>query len=364
MPVSIQMPTVQKQDTPLDKLASALSVAKAVYGIYADHSTLEMAKQKYADQENSPEKKLGDLQASQGLQSATDLQDPESQPSKLAKSALLANISALKDSGAIKNKTIFNDLVSQVPSMTGAQAQQYNDSPMLKSIRETGKTDAVLAAALARAGATKSLADYRGQSIDERKNQNSVQAGHAWESDPIIKTAKTNLNSLQRSMSILDNPDKPLQVNDLNLAYTDYINAVAAGGSATEGKIHRELPDTFEQSWEALKQKAGGKGDLRQTPEGQQLIGLLKQNIGKVQGDLIDATADQNENLKENYGANTNPKVQQVVGSKYNSYTAAALTKKYGKAAATAPTAAAPLAKQVIQGGHTYILNEQTGQYE
>jgi hypothetical protein len=137
----------------------------------------------------------------------------------------------------------------------------------------------------------KSRADYYGTMGGAKVDQLAAGAGKDIQDDSIIKPLVNSSNSLVRSMSILNNPNKPVTTKDLNLAYNDYINAVAAGGAATEGKINRELPDTWAQDFNLLKQKAGVNDDLRQSPAGQQLISMLKENINTVNGDISGAVA-------------------------------------------------------------------------
>lgn len=155
----------------------------------------------------------------------------------------------------------------------------------------------------------------------EIQNKNSSQAGQAFESDPILKLSKTNLNSLDRSKSILENPNKPVTAKDLNLAYTDYINSVAAGGAATEGKITRELPESFATEWNTLKGKVGQFDDLRKDPTGAKLIGMLHENINTVSNDLHGAIENQAQNIHDSYKYSDNPKVQQVIRDKLATYT-------------------------------------------
>lgn len=216
----------------------------------------------------------------------------------------------------------------QTRKMSGLEAVQLTDSPLLRGIENFVKGDQS-AKAMAQAAQVRAAPQYA--RLDETTNQNASQAGAAFEHDKIISLAKTNLNSLIRSISILDNPDKPVTAKDLNLAYTDYINAVAAGGAATEGKIVRELPDTWATEWNTLKQKAGENDDLRQSPGGASLINMLRQNIGTVRNDLGSAVAEQARNVHQNYQSNTNPKVRQTVDAKLAEY------QKY------APKASAPV---------------------
>lgn len=166
--------------------------------------------------------------------------------------------------------------------------------------------------------------------LEETQNQNAVQAGKAFDTDKIIQGSKVSKNSLDRASSILDNPNKPVTAKDLNLAYTDYINAVAAGGAATEGKIQRELPETWAIKLNELMQQVGANNDLRSTNAGKELISMLKENIRTVHHDLHLATSDQARLLHDNYVANSNSKVKETIKQKLKTYAPEAYAEIYG----------------------------------
>lgn len=186
--------------------------------------------------------------------------------------------------------------------------------------------------------------------VEEIKNGAATAAGHAFEADPIILNSKKNLNSIEKSQSILNDPKAPVTGKAFNLAYNDYINATAPGGAATEGKVNRELPETFATQWNTLQQKLGDNADLRKDPQGKALIDILKQNISTVRRDMKSQISDQAKSLHSNYQSTSNEKVKQVADSKLKQY--------------TAPDPAEAKPKTVIQNGHTYNLNPATGQYE
>jgi hypothetical protein len=165
------------------------------------------------------------------------------------------------------------------------------------------------------------MAGVKREQLEESKNQHASEAGNNIAKDKIIMGAKQNIGALKRSLSILDNPNKPVLATDLALAYNDYMNAVAIGGQATEGKIHREMPNTWEQKWNTVKQNAGVNDDLRTSPEGAELINMLKENIRTVHHDWKEAAANQGKFLQSNY-AQSNPKVQSVVNQKVKELTA------------------------------------------
>lgn len=188
---------------------------------------------------------------------------------------------------------------------------------------------------------------------NELMNKNAGAVGQEYEHDPILKSSKTSLNSLTRSSSILDDPNKPVTTKDLNLAFTDYINSVANGGAATEGKIHRELPETFETTWNELKQKVGQNDDLRKTKGGQALIDMLKENIHTVRHDLSGAMADQAYNIHTNYTTSTNPRVQQTNKDKLKLYAPDKYQELYGapgQKAQASPVATAPTPTGLMGG--------------
>ena len=160
--------------------------------------------------------------------------------------------------------------------------------------------------------------------LEEQMNVNAGRVGQLYEQDAILKLSKTNVNALKRSENILSNPKLPVTAKDLNLAYTDYINAVAAGGAATEGKITRELPDTFETMKNDLLLKVGVNADLRKTDAGKALIEQLQGRITGVHHDIQQAIAEQAKNLHTSNSLSSNPKVKAVNDLKLQQYTAQA----------------------------------------
>lgn len=181
-----------------------------------------------------------------------------------------------------------------------------------------------------RASGIKGLTGVKQDQLEETKNKNAGAVGQEFEKDPIIKMSKTNLNALTRSMNILENPNKPVTAKDFNLAQTDYINAVAAGGAATEGKIHRELPETLVTKWNELKQKIGENDDLRKSPAGKELIDLLRQSIRMVRDDISSAISEQALNLHDSNKFSTNDKVKQTIKDKLKTYNPKAYQQIYG----------------------------------
>lgn len=156
--------------------------------------------------------------------------------------------------------------------------------------------------------------------LDETRNQNAAGVGKAYEADSIIKNSKVKANAMAQSSAILRNPNKPVLANDFNAAYQDYLAGTAPGGVPTEGKAHREMPVNFELDWNKLKSQVGENDDLRATPQGQALIGLLMKNIDSSVGELRGQRKEQAKHIHENYVDSSNPKVQSTNERKYHEY--------------------------------------------
>lgn len=334
-----------------DAISKALGIVSAVYGIKQAGAAQDMyrAQQANLEQKTANEGKQFDIANKQ----SEDMANPLSPVSQLARHETLGGLEAYKNSGNLSSerysamKTLIEgkpatpetpdqfddngDLVAKgqpaQPAIPGLSAAALNKNPELGPlgafVKGKQSADAMAAAATARAAPQNAR-------LEETKNQNASKSGDSFENDPIIKLSKTNLNSLTRSQSILDNPNKPVLTKDLNLAYNDYINAVAAGGAATEGKIQRELPESFDTNWNDLKAKAGKFDDLRQDPTGAQLISMLKENISTVRGDLSKAVEEQAARRFDDYTANTNPKVQDTVKKKLKTYAPNVYAQKFG----------------------------------
>ena len=239
--------------------------------------------------------------------------DMDSPVSETARQENLAAIDFAKKGGYI-NPERASALQSAVLDSNAADLEKNPElSPILGLIK--GQQQATAMGNMAALRAAPMM-----ERVTEQKNQNSIEAGSKFDTDPIIQLSTTNQNALKRSMSILTNPDKPVTTKDMNLAYNDYINAVAAGGTATEGKIQRELPETFASQFNSLKGKFGEFDDMRQNPTGAQLIDMLSKNIGTVNGDIQQAVSNRAANLYSNYAASSNPKVQQIAAAKLKQY--------------------------------------------
>lgn len=361
MPVQVQLPGYNRNVIG-ENIANIANAGASAYHNYKQ-ANLADEETKKAELQN----KVLTQQADQGVAYKQAADTPGTPESNLLKAQHSLLRDAFQSSGVIKTKdgqTALSDWGKQISdkNVSGFKLDQtMQNSPAMKDVVDLIKSKNSAEAMGAKANAYTAVGMGR---LDETRNQNAVQAGAAFEKDPILKSSKVSLNSLDRSLSILNNSTKPVTAKDLNLAYNDYINSVAAGGIATEGKIHRELPDTWAQSWNELKQKAGENDDLRKDPVGQQLIELLRNNIGTVRVDLGNAVANQAQNIAADFQSNTNPKVRETVSQKlktYSAYGAAPAENTAGSGGGIAPPGGHTSVKQ---GDHTYNWNSKTGKYE
>lgn len=256
---------------------------------------------------------------SQQLKRSQEEADPESLASKNAQATgrgLLAKSLGLSPQDAQK----------YIPDTMSAK-EIMGEGGLLKSAISGGFS---MQGAQAKAEGFKSLTDVKRNQFEESQNKSAAGAGKDFEHDPIIKLSKITKNSLDRAESVLNKEGAPVTAKDFNLAMNDYINSVDSAGKATEGKIHREMPEAMVLSWNEVKQRLGENDDLRQDPKGKQLIDFLKNNIGIVRKDISNATAEQALNIHDSNKYSTNEKVKQTIKDKLKTYNPQAYAEIYG----------------------------------
>lgn len=234
--------------------------------------------------------------------------DVGSNVSKRAQAERSALYSMLHDSGYDKG----NRLAGLGDVVNNQSAYELNNDSALKDYMEFVKGEQSAKGMAARAAPQM-------EKLAEQKNQNSIDAGAAFDKDPVIQPLQVSMNNLNKAKSILAKKG-PLTAQDFNLVVNDYVNANSAGGTSTEGKINRELPDTFAQSWNELKGRAGQFDDLRQDPTGKQLADIVSNNIDMLHGDMKNYVSDRAGSLYQNYGATTNPQVKTIAQNKLKQY--------------------------------------------
>lgn len=164
-------------------------------------------------------------------------------------------------------------------------------------------------------------------SLDERKNVNATRAGQAFEQDHIIQQLKKTNNSLDRAESLL-NGTEPVTAKTFNVIQQDFINAMAPGGAATEGKVNREMVETLQEKLNELHLKFGDVKDLR--AEQPQIVSNLKNLISQVKGDYSAATGKQALDIHDSFANSSNPGVQKTIQDKLKRYAPEAYAQRYG----------------------------------
>lgn len=165
------------------------------------------------------------------------------------------------------------------------------------------------------------------QGLEERRNVNSTHAGQAFEKDPILLQTKKTNNSLDRALSLLDGKE-PITAKSFNVLQQDFINAMAPGGAATEGKVNREMVETAQASLNDLKLKFGDVADLRKAQP--QIVNNLRNLINQVKTDYQGAQAQQASDVHDSFVNSSNPMVQKTIKEKLQRYSPEVYQQKYG----------------------------------
>lgn len=162
--------------------------------------------------------------------------------------------------------------------------------------------------------------DMMGDRLEETKNQNAIKAGHQIDEDPVMKDMQNARYSLSRGKALLDGK-MPLTYHNLNAVQMDVINGMTKGGASSEGKVNREMQESWIGNWNNLMSKMGQYGpdvDIRKQDPGlyKQVQGLLNE----VDGTIGKNMADRFGTLSSSYGQTTNQKVKRTIDDKRKQY--------------------------------------------
>lgn len=183
-----------------------------------------------------------------------------------------------------------------------------------------------------------------------RRDNAIVNAGAAFDKDAILKPITNTMNSLDRADSILKG-NAPVTAQSLNIAQQDFINSVAAGGAATEGKVDRELLTTLATKMNEAQTKFGDIPDLRNSAGGRALIGQIQSLIGQVRQDYNSAASTRIKEMRGNYNHVSDSGIQQTAYDK-----ADVLLQKYNPPAQQSQKAASNGAPKPgdVEDGHRF----------
>ena len=163
--------------------------------------------------------------------------------------------------------------------------------------------------------------DLMGRRFEETQNQNAQSAGNKIVDDPVMNDMQTARYSLSRGRSLL-NGATPLTYNNLNAVQQDVINGMTKGGQSSEGKVSREMQESWRGAWNNIMAKAGKYGennDIRKQDPG--LAAQISALLEDVDGTIGQNMSDRYKRLSSVSGQTTNPKTKKVIqdlGAQYN----------------------------------------------
>lgn len=175
--------------------------------------------------------------------------------------------------------------------------------------------------------AARTKQDLGGQRIDIQRQRlgntldtSASKAGQSIEEDPIIKDLTNSRQSLTRGKSLL-NGNQPLTYNNLNAVQQDVINAMTKGSQSSEGKVNREMQESWIGKWNNIMAKSGKYGpgnDIRKQDPGlyKQIQGLL----AEVDSSIGQNLAGRTKNLASSYSETSNEKTKNVIKKKLEQY--------------------------------------------
>jgi hypothetical protein len=153
--------------------------------------------------------------------------------------------------------------------------------------------------------------------LDLSKDKYGSEAGQAVEKDPIVKQLKTTTNSLDRALSMLDGKE-PVTAKNFAIIQQDMINAMAPGGAATEGKVNREMVETFAAHLNDLMLKFGSVQDLRK--EQPEIFNQLKNQMLEIKKEYKKSQATQVNDITNSYKYSNVPQVKKTIKEKQDRY--------------------------------------------
>lgn len=156
----------------------------------------------------------------------------------------------------------------------------------------------------------------------EQQSQNAAHAGHQIESDSVMKDMVNARQSLSRGRGLLDGKN-PLTYNNLSAVQMDVIAGMTKGGQTSEGKVNREMQESWIGKWNNAMAKAGkyGEGnDIRTQDPG--LYNQIKGLLEEVDHSIANNMSDRTKALASSYSQTSNKKVRATVDQKVKQYSA------------------------------------------
>lgn len=159
-----------------------------------------------------------------------------------------------------------------------------------------------------------------GQLGEVRRQRMVSDSGAAFDKDPILKTAVNTTESLTRAQSMLEGKI-PLTPQGFAIAAQDFINSVAQGGAATEGKVNREMPHTLALKMAELQNYFVGNHDIRKDPAAMALVNQMLGQMRVVREDYRNMAMERAGDIAANYQNIDDPDIKATVARKVGRWT-------------------------------------------
>jgi hypothetical protein len=198
----------------------------------------------------------------------------------------------------------------------------------------------------------------RERSVDLKEDKLAGDVGEKFNGG-LMKQYQGTLENLNRADSLL-NGKQPITTSTFNMLQQDFIGAVAQGGAATEGKVHREMIEDFQTKLNSLRQKFGEQADLRVSDP--KTLAYLQALITHIKGDYQKAQARMSQNIVDAHSASTSPKVQQTLKKNASKYVMPAEPPNAGAGAHPEDDAALTWAKANPQDARSSAILKANGQ--
>lgn len=306
MPVSINIPQRRQEADPLDKLATALQIAKTGFGIAADMKTLEEAKRVKGEEQKLRDAQLKKMEREEAEASAADLVNtPLVESVRERAKARGITLPPQLSEKQLKGMGVLDDLFKPPPQKDPLVAQmakdKYEESKQKKEFEKSPE------------GRLQKL-----NSGDKARFDNSM-------------LGLQSIQAMDSALAAGDNTFSIIGDNDYtrNLAMA----AEAFGRMQSGGAIQKDEEARF----------------LAMSPTAKDSIEQQRKKLEGMQRLFVDRL--------------------RTLGFKPDDIGVPLQEIKYGKAKGdalgkTAGGAAAPKPKTVMQNGHVYTLNPETGEYE
>lgn len=189
-------------------------------------------------------------------------------------------------------------------------------------------------------------------------------AGDKFDKDPNLNKLLPMGQALGRDLSTIshNSSDHPVTYQTLHESLMNVAN-VLGSGSLSDSRVNSITPHINDETRSKIEQFFGDDPNRAASPEYVNYVrNLVTRLHGAVKNDVTDR-ADQIASGRDTIAAAAVPGVSEVTKAKHDYYRNGQWLANQAKAAAP-QNQVGPHGASVVQGGHTYTWNPQTGKYE